>query len=34
MKPFAVLFFLGATFIPAADAQTPSWQPDVTVQQT
>jgi hypothetical protein len=33
MKRYAVLFSLGAVFL-AAHAQTPAWQPDLTVQQT
>lgn len=34
MKRLAVLLLLGATSVMAAHAQTPSWQPDLTVQQT
>ena len=33
MKRYAVLFSLGA-FALLAHAQTPGWQPDLTVQQT
>ena len=33
MKKYAVLFSLGALAL-LAHAQTPGWQPDLTVQQT